>query len=116
MLDDNDPLRTPLLTHFKPMTNALNRLGMPPHSIDSRTGRTDQLGPPGFSAALLPFLAASGAEQALQTQLKRLLAEPLGQDNYYNQVLGLFGQGWQQQRYRFDADGLLHFPRNAACS
>ncbi|EBZ8112525.1 endo-1,4-D-glucanase, partial [Salmonella enterica subsp. enterica serovar Typhi] len=61
-------------------------------------------GPVGFSAALLPFLQNRGA-QAVQRQ--RVADHFPGSDAYYNYVLTLFGQGWDQHRFRFTVKGEL---------
>lgn len=65
--------------------------------------------PVGFSAALLPFLKSVKLNDALQTQHRRVIAfTPLdGADNYYDQVLTLFGLGWLEGRYKFEAQGQL---------
>ena len=34
--------------------------------------------------------------------------------SYYDQNLALFGEGWQQQRYRFSSDGQLLLPWSEA--
>ncbi len=46
---------------------------------------------------------------ALRQQNQRIVAlDPLGRaDNYYDQVLTLFGLGWIEERYKFDRNGLL---------
>ena len=63
----------------------------------------------GFSAALLPFLKASKLDAALHQQQQRIVAlSPLDRaDNYYDQVLTLFGLGWLEGLYKFDRNGKL---------
>jgi len=58
---------------------------------------------------LLPFLKASGLNDALRQQKLRLAAlAPLERtDNYYDQVLTLFGLGWLEGHYQFARDGSL---------
>lgn len=65
--------------------------------------------PAGFSAALLPFLKSVKLDSALQIQHRRVMAlTPLdGTGNYYDQVLTLFGLGWQEGRYKFEVQGQL---------
>ncbi|MFT4047661.1 MAG: cellulose synthase complex periplasmic endoglucanase BcsZ [Solimonas sp.] len=66
--------------------------------------------PPGFYAALLPYLRALGdtasydaARQHLDgTRADGLYGKPA---RYYDQVLVLFGKGYADGRYRFDANG-----------
>ncbi|MDB5987948.1 MAG: 1,4-D-glucanase, partial [Nevskia sp.] len=76
-------------------------------------GRAPQgLAPAGIEAALLPFYATLPAKDLLELAQKRLLAattmglvdQPA---RYYEQALTLFGQGWIEHRYRFEADGKL---------
>lgn len=81
-------------------------LGYPPESVDALTGQYTGTGPAGFSAALLPLLASTGSPSYVVQQV-RVQHEPPAADAYYNQSLLLFGQGWSEQRYRFDKDGQL---------
>ncbi|NGY03752.1 cellulose synthase complex periplasmic endoglucanase BcsZ [Solimonas terrae] len=66
--------------------------------------------PPGFYAALLPFLQRSG-DPALYEQLRQHLDETrvdglYGKPaRYYDQVLVLFGKGFVDGHYHFDAKG-----------
>lgn len=107
------PGRQEVLDRLAPMAAYVARHGYPPERIDSRTGIGDKAGPTGFSAALLPFLAAIGARQALDVQRQRLEARPPRPDAYYEQALTLFAQGWMQGRYRFGRDGSLILPARA---
>lgn len=109
MLAADAPPRARLLKKLQPMARLVAQSGQPPETVDSRSGKTRNSAPVGFSMALLPFLAASGEQQALQTQLLRLEAMPLSDrpDAYYDHVLTLFGLGWQQQRYSFARNGEL---------
>jgi endo-1,4-beta-D-glucanase Y len=100
--------RTVLLDHFKPMLEATARLGHVPEQVDSQSGEAMGTGPVSFSAALLPLLASDpSASAALAAQRERLRQSPPLADAYYNQSLVMFGQGWDEQRYRFDKDGRL---------
>ena len=102
-----DPARTQLLEHFSPMADRLQREATPPESIDTADGSGQGDGPPGFSAALLPFLAALGRTSALQSQELRLRSHPVAPNAYYEQVLSLFATGWRELRFAFAADGSL---------
>ena len=74
-------------------------------------------GPGGFSAALLPLLAvAPGAGEGLQAQRQRLQEHPIEPRAYYSQVLALFGQGWDESRYRFDEQGRLLPAWSVSCT
>jgi endoglucanase len=89
------------------MADLLERETAPPESIDAIDGSAQGEGPAGFSAALLPFLAALGRSSALQTQELRLRNHPVRPDAYYEQVLNLFATGWRELRFAFAADGSL---------
>jgi endoglucanase len=54
---------------------------------------------------MLPFLHASGLNT--EEQLKRIAAQPIVDDSYYDQVLGLYGTGWLNKLYQFDSKGNL---------
>jgi endoglucanase len=104
MLSNKDPAKAALMRHFAPMAAVTASHGAPPETVQTRNGKVSGTGPVGFSAALLPFLAGT---PAAQVQRGRLVAHPPDDKAYYNQVLGLFGQGWDEQRFRFDKEGRL---------
>ena len=109
MLDKRDPASPLLLKKLAAMAHHVSANGTPPREINTQSGVTKESGSAGFSAALLPFLKASGSATALRQQQLRIAAlAPLDRnDNYYDQVLTLFGLGWLEGRYRFSRDGLL---------
>ena len=47
------------------------------------------------------------AALACVVQQLRVQQDPPAAEAYYNQSLLLFGQGWNEQRYRFGKDGQL---------
>jgi endoglucanase len=109
MLSIADPARAALLAALRPMAAATASRGAPPEVIDTRSSQLHGNGPVGFSAALLPFLASAALADAAHVQRLRARA---WQDNvahraYYDEALMLFGLGWQERRYRFDANGSL---------
>ncbi len=116
MLDGEEPLRREVLDHLAPMARLTAERGVPPLRVDVLTGKAEGSAPPGFSAALLPFLASQGEPEVLRQQCLRLRANPLSRrpDHYYEQVLALFGLGWLQGQYRFGADGRLILPREGS--
>jgi endo-1,4-beta-D-glucanase Y len=86
----------------------------PPEQVDSLGRVLNPNAPPGFSAALIPYLHALGLKQQEKLQMDRLAATrdaSLGlyghNAAYYDQNLALFSTGWTEQRYRFDHDGNL---------
>lgn len=109
MLADDDPVRTVLIKALAPMARLTAQQGTPPLEVDTRQAVASGSGPAGFSAALLPFLQAVQQRDALRAQQLRVDAKaPLeGSDNYYDQALTLFGQGWLDGRFRFNRDGVL---------
>ena len=106
MLAQDAANRQTLQQHFAPMASLTQTLGYVPESVNAVTGKYTGTGPVGFSAAMLPLLA-SLESPALATQKARIEQQPPAADAYYNQSLLLFGQGWDEQRYRFDKDGQL---------
>ncbi len=109
MLAEDDPVRPVLLKVLAPAAQYVQKNGAPPLEANTREGTANGTGSAGFSAAMLPFLAASRQPEALKQQRLRVDAKaPLErQDNYYEQVLTLFGLGWMDGRYRFARDGAL---------
>lgn len=107
MLHPDASDRQALLKALVPMARHVRDKGQPPESIDILTGEAIRPGPPGFSAALLPFLQALNDRATLQLQLDRLEARPLREDAYYEQVLSLFGLGWRDGFFSFTPDGRL---------
>lgn len=109
MLANGADRREALLAHFTPMRRLVAELGAPPEHVDARSGTHQGIGNSAFSAALLPFLAATPGDDAplAAAQRQRLAADPPVDDAYYSQVLTLFGRGWDEGRYRFAADGRL---------
>jgi endoglucanase len=101
-----DPDRATLLQHFSPMAALADGAGAPPVAVDAASDAVHGAeGPPGFSAALLPLFSALDRHDALYRQLARLQAQPPSVDAYYDQVLTLFGRGWNEGRFSFAADG-----------
>ncbi|MCW8410072.1 cellulose synthase complex periplasmic endoglucanase BcsZ [Legionella sp. PATHC035] len=108
MLAQDAPQAAELTKHFLPIINLTQQLGYPPEKIDIVSGKTQGKGPIGFTAALLPLFANNPPELAIQRQ--RIEAVELTADSYYSSVLRLFGQGWDQNRFRFNAQGELILP------
>lgn len=104
MMPDSDPQKARMLNRFKPMATFTEKNGYPPEKVDVATGKAQGKGPVGFSAAMLSFLQNRDA-QAVQRQ--RVADNFPGSDAYYNYVLTLFGQGWDQHRFRFSTKGEL---------
>lgn len=100
MLDSRDRAYPILMKSLVPMAQHLAGNGALSREINTTAG---------LSSAMLPFLKASNQRGALRQQMQRITAlAPLDRtDNYYDQVLTLFGLGWIEGRYIFDRNGLL---------
>ncbi|WP_318385474.1 cellulose synthase complex periplasmic endoglucanase BcsZ [Enterobacter sp.] len=113
MMHDSDPQKARLLTRFKPMAAITTKNGVPPENVDVATGKADGTGATGFSAAMLPFLQNRDAQAVLR---QRVADNPPGSNAYYSSMLTLFGQGWDQHRFRFTSRGELQPDWGQACA
>ena len=107
-----------LLPHLRGMLPLLSEHGVPPEKLDASTGNATatDYSPHGFQGAVLPYLAALGEPALLARQLRRvrvhgLAAQSGASTHYYDEALILFGAGWQEGWYRFDAAGHLVLPQ-----
>ena len=109
MLDRRDIASSVLLKKLAPMGRHASSNGTLWREVETPGGPGKEVASAGFSSALLPFLKASRLNKALHLQKQRVFVlSPLEQtDNYYDQVLTLFGLGWLEGRYRFDRNGQL---------
>ena len=83
-----------------------------PEKWSARSTWIEGDGPVGFDAALLPFYRALGEQAQLERARARVVAAR--QDGvygsparYYDQVLVLFGKGYDDGQYHFDGEGRL---------
>jgi endoglucanase len=116
-LAPNDPLRAATLATFRPLADFIAAHGFPPERVNTQTGTPGpNEGNGGFSAAVAPYLAALGRSDLANAQAarSRSLAKrsPPG---YYSQVLMLFGLGYLDGLYRFDAQGRVVPAWTSAC-
>ncbi|UTM59396.1 cellulose synthase complex periplasmic endoglucanase BcsZ [Photobacterium sp. CCB-ST2H9] len=109
MLNDDSNDKAKLVKAMQPMVAAIAKLSAPPREVNTENGRAQSAGSAGFSAALLPLLAASSEPSLLAAQARRAseLLVRQADDHYYDNVLAMFGLGWHQQRYRFGVNGEL---------
>ena len=117
MLAGDDPLRTGTLATFKPLADFVGAHGFPPERVDTTTGTPGpNEGNGGFSAAVAPYLSALGRSDLANAQVDRSRAlaqkSPPG---YYSSVLMLFGLGYLDGLYHFDAQGRVAPAWTSAC-
>ncbi len=112
MLDAACPQRAQLLRALYGMAAALRQRPLPPEIVSGLGRMEPQAGPVGFSAALLPYLKALGAEADFQSQWSRVQSAVDAQTGllgsaptYYDENLVLFSTGWVQHSFRFGANG-----------
>lgn len=109
MLAADDPQRALLAKRYAAMVDYIVANGAPPLKVDTRSGSAEGVGTVGFSAAVLPLLAAANQNKTAADQRLRVIARGTLErdDNYYDQVLTLFGVGWMDGHYRFMRNGAL---------
>ncbi|WP_034388522.1 cellulose synthase complex periplasmic endoglucanase BcsZ [Comamonas composti] len=120
MTAPSDKLAALLKRRLSGMEKVLEIADLPPEKVHTSIGVTEGMGPVGFSAALLPYLSSRKAGASLQTQQSRVQARLIDAAAnpapvYYDQVLGLFGTGWMEQRYQFLPTGRLQLRWEKAC-
>ena len=117
MLAGDDPLRASTLATFKPLADFVGAQGFPPERVDTTTGTPGpNEGNGGFSAAVAPYLAALGRSDLANAQAER--SRTLAQKSppgYYSSVLMLFGLGYLDGLYHFDAQGRVAPAWTSAC-
>ncbi|MGF6300518.1 endo-1,4-beta-D-glucanase Y [Paraburkholderia sp. WC7.3d] len=114
-----DPLAKPWLGALGGMRAKVAQNGFPPEKVSSTTGASSGEGPLSYWGALAPYFKALGDEHGLglaRTRLAALDASVPGREPvYYDRVLGLFGSGFIDGRYRFDEAGRLVPAWRTAC-
>ena len=114
MLNAATPGRDEILKAISGMAHHLRTSNVPPSKVKPDGSVQDPSSPVGFSAALVPYLSALGEKDAEQQQMSRVR---LGFDSksglygtppkYYDENLTLFGLGWFERQFWFDAEGRL---------
>jgi endoglucanase len=114
MLDKATPHRDDLLKALSGMDSYLRTHAVPPAKVGSDGNVEDAKGPVGFSAALLPYAAALEDDQIENQQMARVKSALATQNGllgnppkYYDQNLALFGLGYVERQFWFDAKGEL---------
>ncbi|MGA8596428.1 MAG: cellulose synthase complex periplasmic endoglucanase BcsZ [Bryobacteraceae bacterium] len=114
MLDSASPFRPEVLSALSGMARYMADHRIPPAEVQPDGRVRNANGSVGFSAALLPFLSANNLKSAADQQMKRMQLERSGKTGlfgspprYYDQNLALFGTGWCEGRFKFEATGTL---------
>jgi endoglucanase len=103
-----DPLAKPWLAALGGMRARVAQTGFPPEKVSSTTGAASGEGPLSYWGALAPYFKALGDEHGLGLARTHLDTSVPGREPvYYDRVLGLFGTGFIDGRYRFDEAGRL---------
>jgi endo-1,4-beta-D-glucanase Y len=93
------------------MRTQVAQTGFAPEKVAATTGSVSGEGPLSYWGALAPYFKALGDERGLglaRTHLAALDNPVAGHEPvYYDRVLGLFGTGFIDGRYRFDDAGRL---------
>lgn len=115
MLDNATPHRNELLASMAGMGTYLRHNPIPPEKVRPDGSIESPKGPVGFSAALVPYAMALRDSQLRDHLMSRVQSEFKSQTGligtpplYYDQNLALFGLGFEQGRFSFDANGALH--------
>ena len=108
MMSPDDPNRAILMKHFSPMVEATRALNMPPEKIHTVNLTVNDTGPFGFGACLIPMLGNDRTAGLVRSVVD---SERLSGESYYSSMLALYGRGWDEGRFAFDADGRLIFPK-----
>lgn len=109
MLDPGTPGRWEILRALHGVGDYLKKAAFPASEIQPDGTVSNAQSPVSFSAAVMPFLGATGEKQALNRQLLRVRQRLAagGDIRYYDICLALFALGWVEGRYRFDSKGKL---------
>lgn len=112
MLHDGDKQKARLLQRFAPMAAQTTEQEYPGES--EYRHRQNQRS--GASGLLRGNAAVLQDDEARSVQRQRVADNYPGADAYYSAVLTLFGQGWDQHRFRFTASGELQPDWNQECA
>ena len=114
MLDPQTAQRDAVLKVLPGMARYLRTAPIPPAKVNQDGKVEAPKGPAGFSAALLPYLAALGEKEIESQQDSRLRSELNSETGlygkpakYYDQNLALFAMGFEERRFWFDSQGAL---------
>ncbi len=108
MLPSQSDGRQELLDRLRLIHDFIRATGYPPEQFTP--AGPEGVGSAGFSAAVLPYLEASGNRSLARGQSMRVSSYAAWEQSYYQQALRLFGYGWYSGAFRWDsASALLPF-------
>jgi endoglucanase len=119
-----DPLARGWLDALGGMKQSVAQNGYPPEKVSTLSGAATGEGPLSYWGALAPYFKALDDQHGLglaRTHLAALNAAPSAlpapgrEPVYYDRVLGLFGGGFIEGRFRFDDQGRLVPDWRSAC-
>ncbi len=101
-----------LRTALKPFSAMIQELGYAPEHWSIGNSGIDGRAPPGFQAALIPFFRMLGMPAEVERANAALTAVKVDglygrPAHYYDHALIVFGKGFAEGRFRFNADGSL---------
>lgn len=109
MMAKSDPIRARLKAYFAPMIRLTESMNVPAEKVDVIGARANGPGSLGFAACLLPLMDDNRQAALIRTYLN---ASPIVKENYYRNVLTLFGMGFDQREFAFDRNGFVYFPKS----
>ena len=109
MMSSKDPVREILKNHFAPMVRSTERFNVAVEKVDVNTAQANDSGSLGFAASVLPLMDQGKSAELIRTYL---MNAPIIKDNYYGNVLTLFGLGFDQKYFAFDQNGYVYFPNH----
>ncbi len=113
MMAPEDPAYGVLMRQFDPMRKLTERMNMPPEKVEIMTGAVNRPGNPGFGACLLEMLGDSKTAALIRTVID---GEPIIGENYYRNVLMLYGAGFDKGLFRFDRNGRVVISKKAVAA
>jgi endo-1,4-beta-D-glucanase Y len=108
----NNAVTRALQHSLRGMAKLLDKGALIPEWVNTLDGKGTGHGPPGFAAALLPYLEQRGDGTAAKRVSIQLYSTWNSTENrfgphYYDNALALFALGYVDELYRFSADGTL---------
>ena len=96
-----------LMRQYEPMINLVKATNIPPEKVNIGDMTVNNRQVNAFGACFLPYVAADKAGAVIRTVLT---STEMKGDNYYRNVLTVFGLGFDNRTYAFDEKGRLILP------